>query len=109
MTPRQKYIVLKDAIYTLKNHIAYMYKLKLTEHNFNYITGQYWMIQNIEQAMIQIELSDKSYQAKWWAVLTYICEQRDYVIGCKHDPSKNGRIYVLEALVTTINTLEEGE
>ena len=107
MTPGQKYIVLKDALYTLKNHVGYIYKIKLSDQCFDYVAGQYWTIQNIEQAMIQIELSDKSSQAQWLALITYICKQHEHVVKCQHDPSHNGRIFVLNALLTTINTLEK--
>jgi hypothetical protein len=107
MTPGQKYIVLKDAIYTLKNHVGQIYKLKLNEMNFDYICGQYWTIDSIEQAMVQIELSDKSSQGQWWALIQYICKQYQHIMNCEHDPGRNGRIFVLEALITTIDTLEK--
>lgn len=109
MTPRQKYITLKDALYTLKNHVGYIYKTKLSDDCFDYVSGKYWTIQNIEQAMIQIELSNTPYQTKWLSIITYICEQHEHVIKCTHDPGKNGRIFVLSKLSTTINTLEKGE
>lgn len=111
MTFRQKYRILKDAIYTLKDHVGYQYKLGLNEHNFYYVAGQYWAIKFVEQVMTQIELSDKTYEEKFYDLELYIFNEHDNIVNCttQQAPSRNGRIFILEALLTTINTLEKGE
>lgn len=111
MTFRQKYRILKDAIYTLKDHVGYQYKLGLNQHNFHYVSGQYWAAKNCEQAMVQIDLSDKTYEDKFYDLESYIFHEHDNIVNCttQKAPSRNGRIFVLEALLTMIKTLEKGE
>lgn len=112
MNNAKQYRILKDAIYTLKDSINYVHQFQMTEKNFYTVTGSFEVIKSVEQAMLLIDLSDKSVKAKQWALTSFICDEYQNMIDSpsQHCPSRNGRIYVLAALMATINTLEkEGE